>query len=126
MDPNQILNTTDNTIITSDSETPQFQYPGGHDEFWAAVEQHRDSLYGLRLAMARIGPVVPPLSQRHCCQPIRFRRLYCYGCFTVLKFVSYCPHLLSHNDFLSETICYDCKFNSSWALATDDPSYLEE
>ena len=58
--------------------------------------------------------------------PPRFQRLYCYGCFTVLELVSYCPHHLRRDDFLSETICYDCKFNSSWALATNDPSYLRK
>lgn len=118
MEVNQILNLIDATVNPPNRETPPIRhYPSENYESIFPLGNHVGN---------RTEPVVPPRSQRHCCQPIRFQRLYCYGCFTILKFVSYCPHLLRHDDFLSETICYDCKFNSSWTLATDDQSYLEE
>ena len=113
MELNQISNFVDATINHSNGERLEIlQYP--------SIVSF-ESLIGNTTERA-----IPPRSERRCCQPIRFQRLYCYGCFTVLKLVSYCPHRLRRDDFLSQTICYDCKFNSSWALATDDPSYLKE
>lgn len=118
MDPNQISNLIDAIVNVSNRETsPVRHYQSENYESIFVLDNLIDNT------------AIPSRFERHCCRTIRFQHLYCIGCFTVLKFVSYCAHILPDDDFFPATRCYDCRFNSSRMLTIPEKclqSYWEE